>query len=416
MLIFGDVEWKTSRIRIVMILSALWLGSAIFTDYLHGTELPLAMRGAARPIFLGASMFVAYQFLRPNPRAVAWFYLGHMLSNIISMYVFKPGAIDITEQLAGINITGKFESQGIGIIQAIVPCLLIWQGSQFPMLAGAVSAAFGLLCVFLGSRSAGGCMFVSGVAIIAAYRLLPVEAGRFRLTMRSMILLVLVGGIGVFGFSELYKTAAMKGWLGETASAKYFQQTQNRFGLLAGGRMEFVGGVLAVIDSPLIGHGSWPTDTKGFFLQATELANADMDPGTYEYLALGVSRIPSHSQILEAWVEHGFLAVLFWWYIIWLLVRCSLRGVFSQPDLFPAAVFLLMGKWWDMLFSPAGGRVALGFGFTFFLVLVELCEVPAGVAQGSVCGVVEINKHRAIGRTARRFGRHFRGSDPRKNE
>jgi hypothetical protein len=373
-LIFGGFEWQEHKIRVCVTLLALWLGSALLTDFLRGTFWQDALRGASRPIFLGAVMLVAYRLLRPNPGAAVWFYLGLIISNTISMYAFKPGSIDVTEQFYDITISGEFEKQGIGIVMSVLPCLLFWKGSRYPMVMGSLTAVVGILSVFLGSRSAGGIMFVAGIAVVITYRFLPIGTGRFQLPMRTILLLLLVGAVGALGALELYKTAASKGWLGEVANKKYFEQSQNRFGLLLGGRMDVLSGVLAIADSPVIGHGSWPLDTKGYMVHAAEIANADLDPAYREALDAGLVRIPAHSQILEPWVEHGLFASFFWLYLVWLLIRCSLQGVFVRPVLFPAVVLLLLSRWWDMLFSPFGGRVAVGTAFALFLVLVELVD------------------------------------------
>jgi hypothetical protein len=396
MMIWRGFDWKESKIRLCLALLVVWLGSALLTDYLQGTFWLDALRGESRPVFLGGAMIVLYQLLRPDPRAAGWFYFGLIISNTIGMFAFKPGSIDVTEQFYDITIVGDFSKQGIAIVLSVVPCLLFWKGARYPTMAGILCIVLGLVSVFFGSRSTGGTILVSGLIIIVTQPFLHGKAERFRLSIGSISLVVLAGGIGVLGLVEVYKIAASKGWLGEAASTKYFQQTQNRFGLLLGGRMDFLSGVLAVEDSPFIGHGSWPMDTKGYMLHAAEIANADLDPGYQKDLAAGLVRIPAHSQILEPWVEHGFLATLFWWYIVWLLLRCSLQGLFVRPELFPAAILLLLSRWWDLLFSPFGARVVVGAAFAFFVVLIDLVDKDEKYPTTDQPDLGQISKPRAL--------------------
>ncbi len=379
--IFGNFVWKDSKMRVCLALIVLWLGSALLSDYIQESSLPDTLRGASRPIFLGATMYIAYRLLRPNPGAAMWFYLGLMISNTISMFIFKPGSIDATEQLYGTTISGDFAKQGITIIMSALPFVLFWKGERFPVLMGLITAALGLFSVFFGSRSAGGILFVAGILILIFSRVQLAGSRRFQVPKRSITILLLMGIVSALGALELYKEAAANGWLGEAANKKYMEQSQGRFGLILGGRLDVLSGILAVTSSPLIGHGSCAMDTYGYMLHAAEIASVDLDREYRAWLAAGFVRIPSHSQILEPWVEHGFFATFFWWYLIWIFTRCSFQGVFVRPKLFQAVVLLLLTRWWDMLFSPFGGRVAAGVAFTLFLVLVELGEEEDAKAQ-----------------------------------
>ncbi len=61
---------------------------------------------------------------------------------------------------------------------------------------------------------------------------------------------------------QVYAYLASSGQLGDKAQDKYEAQTRGKFGILAGGRPEVLVSWRAVLDSPILGHGSWAEDSK----------------------------------------------------------------------------------------------------------------------------------------------------------
>ena len=113
-------------------------------------------------------------------------------------------------------------------------------------------------------------------------------------------------------------------------------------------------GVIAALDSPIIGYGSWPLDREGFYLQACELSGKKPDPNFYR---LGYPLIPTHSHILCAWVEHGIGGLVFWGYVIFFYVRQILRPVVDEKRLGLYLAVAVLSVIWHVLFSPIAGRI-----------------------------------------------------------
>jgi O-antigen ligase len=173
--------------------------------------------------------------------------------------------------------------------------------------------------------------------------------------------LVVLAGVGlaaVWGVTEWYKSSAASGQFGERARAKYISQSRNRFGLLMGGRPEVFAGLLAVSESPLIGYGSWPLDHQGFFERACDIMNVKLDPWYYKK---GFPLIPSHSHIVQAWVESGVAATLFWVYVITVLVRAIYLPIKDEKRLRLHITASAFGTLWPILFSPISNRIELSF-------------------------------------------------------
>ena len=132
-------------------------------------------------------------------------------------------------------------------------------------------------------------------------------------TMRVVVLAALAMGAGALSNTAIH-VVTKAGLLSEDAEAK--NEEQSRAGnLLLGGRPEFVVGLRAALDSPLIGHGSWATDYKYLEMladmQEETGVNFNIDP--VEDQSGGM--IPGHSAIITAWVWAGIPGLVFWVYV-----------------------------------------------------------------------------------------------------
>jgi O-antigen ligase len=175
--------------------------------------------------------------------------------------------------------------------------------------------------------------------------------------------------LGALVFSG-YGIAAYTGRLGDRAAEKYIAQSESSFGLLFGGRGDFLAGLLAVQASPIFGHGTWKSDVKGYRFQAAHIIGM-------EYFAMedgSGGRVGGHSNILEAWAEHGVLAVLFWVYLFYFIIRCLSTGIYYHFALLGPLLFLLYSRIWDFFFSPINGRTSLAFTFALFILVVLRAE------------------------------------------
>jgi O-antigen ligase len=124
--------------------------------------------------------------------------------------------------------------------------------------------------------------------------------------------------------------------------------------LLLGGREAIVSGVIAALESPIIGYGSWPLDREGFYLRACELSGRDPDPNFYK---LGYPLIPTHSHVMCAWVENGIGGLVFWSYVIFFYVRQILRPVIDEKRMGLYLAVSVLSLVWHILFSPMAGRI-----------------------------------------------------------
>jgi O-antigen ligase len=175
----------------------------------------------------------------------------------------------------------------------------------------------------------------------------------------SLVKSALLMGAVAFVVAEGYGYAAGEGWLGEESKQKYEAQAGGKFGVLLGGRVELFASTLAIIDSPLIGHGSWAKDPKYATGLLEQLAAYD-----YEIpREIKTDLIPTHSYLFGAWVESGIVGAIFWLWVLFFVFKILLILHKTKDTLVPLVAFVGFEMLWNVLFSPfgAGGRVYVAY-------------------------------------------------------
>ena len=166
--------------------------------------------------------------------------------------------------------------------------------------------------------------------------------------------------VAMLGTLQLYDVAASEGWLGADAQTKYDEQS-GALGVLVGGRSEVLVSSQAIIDSPILGHGSWAKDFAYVDLLTDRLSSLGYEIGG-GFSDVGL--IPAHSYLMGSWVWSGFLGGLFWLAILGLALRLLATMYSTRLELAPLLVFSTILLLWNIAFSPYGNseRIAASFG------------------------------------------------------
>ena len=133
----------------------------------------------------------------------------------------------------------------------------------------------------------------------------------------------------------------------------------------------------AFLESPLIGHGSWFSNTNvmdNFLLIRSEkAAEAGGATGFADDNAEGIA---IHSQILDTLAEGGFFGAMFFIgfavFILWGFWFCLVESPWTP--LTPMRIFILFNSFWDVWMSPFSGTVRVSIGTTAALILVLWAE------------------------------------------
>lgn len=364
--------------RWFLLLWGGWLVSQIVTDVVMGSAFADYARGWAAILFT-LTDFAAILVLVSTPRRARLFALGLAASGVLG-YFIAPNIY-----AAGDPWKWAF-AMPIGF--ALAAALSGSIGTRMPLVPIAAFAAFGALNLLLGFRSLGG------VAILASgYLLLNTlvgrRQGRAHPSIRTAIVGLLFCMVAAFSVSQGYDAAAASGLLGADAQTKYLAQSGS-LGVLVGGRPEILTSTQAIIDSPILGHGSWAKDFKYVDLLTARLSSLGYEIGAGPG---DVGLIPAHSYLLGSWVWAGLLGGVFWVAVLllagWLLVNLYAVRLGPAPLLVFSTALLL----WNIAFSPYGGssRPLAAYGIALCLlgfqllrrnVEAETVAMPPRGAQG----------------------------------
>jgi O-antigen ligase len=225
------------------------------------------------------------------------------------------------------------------------------------------------------------------MTIAMVYPVVPERIGNIQILPRSQGLRLVV--LAVFAFTaagvakEMVAFVTRAGFISEEAQAK--NEAQSKAGnLLLGGRPEFVIGLRAALDSPIIGHGSWARDIKYFEMlydwTVETGAQQEQTGGDVEEEADGL--IPGHSHIITAWVWAGIGGLIFWLYIVSLVGRGMAQVALLRPKLAPLYMWFLISMFWDIFISPfaANRRITEA---VLIVLIVDLLKKKVKVPESS---------------------------------
>ena len=351
--------------RVFLGLGLVWLLGQVMTDLVRATPFHDYSRGWAMIAFALVNFVALYVLLYQNRRRIVLCALGFAAGGILT-YLLNPDAY-------AVSVPWKF-----GYGDAVT--LLIVIAATFAVLRAKTSTAVTLLLaaaalnLYQGFRSLGGECFLTAVFLMmqqVAY--IRREQGlrvSFAGAIAGFALLALTGA----GFLRTYEHFARSGMLGEAAQEKYQDESSGRYGVLVGGRTEFVIGLEAALNSPIIGHGSWAKDWR--YSNRVEAFRQDSGYG-----AIGQSDswlIPTHSYLVGAWVCTGILGLPFWLWVFSLPIRALARLYSIAEPLTPLIAFLAISLIWDVLFSPFGAAQRFTMSFAVVALMCLLQTNPGG--------------------------------------
>jgi O-antigen ligase len=239
--------------------------------------------------------------------------------------------------------------------------LLVVLSGLLPALAAALLiGAFGFICVLLDSRSLGGFSLLTAGLVFMHHM---ATCGTSRGTIKRMVGL----GIGI-ALAAVLLNAAIH------LSDDEFADRRDESNV---GRLVLLSvGLQAVLDSPLIGYGSFAAEPRYVELMRREAARASV--GRKKTLGMPRSMLP-HAQWLQAWIEGGLAGAVFFlmygWGIVTSLFRIAFRHVAAETTALYG--FLLVGGLWNLLASPFLGSHRVSIAMTVVVIGLLSCKKKA---------------------------------------
>jgi hypothetical protein len=205
--------------------------------------------------------------------------------------------------------------------------------------------------------------------------------------MRVLLLLTLALG-AAYAANASIKYAARHDFFDESLNEKFLGQSEGDYGVLVGGRPETLVAIQAILDRPIIGHGSFPFEMKYVQMkQDIQYEHGYSDSDQAEETDAPV--IPTHSHLTLAWVEGGIFGGICWIYILILIIRGLLRLTSLRPQLAPLYSYLLVGFLWDIMYSPFGSVNRIRAAF-YVLLSYSILATPLPASARSLGSHIKV--------------------------
>ena len=325
---------KDPLLKKVFLLWLAYLVAQIISDLIRQTPAVDYQRGWAKIAILGLNLSMLVYISRQQLKTLIWYFWGSALGTLFLVVVLNGDIIGSWKFILGPSIS-------------ILASLLLYQVNINKVYKGALYITLGILHVFLNCRSLGAITILSGFIF-----LLP-EKYTSRVSVNQLFDAKYIGSIALMILTIYfsYTYSVTHGYLGDEAKDKHEQQTSNGKNVILGARSEIASSLMAISESPIIGHGSWAKDKELVHVFLEYYGVEEDSYGAQEMLTLGL--IPTHSHLFGAWVEAGLFGFIFWavmfrYAFLALLSYIRLKVIpYRLTYMFVLTIFL-----WDLLFSP----------------------------------------------------------------
>ena len=346
--------------RMFIIMGLIWLLGQVATDVIRSTSFHDFSRGWANIIFTLTNFSVIYLLINNRLRRIILYGAGLVGSGLLSFYV-NPNIYAST-------YPWKFGVGGpLTLLVILIAVWVMGNKNRHQLLPIFMVGLIGLFNVYMGFRSLGGVCLLTAVYLIAQRRMQQHKRQAIKIRYRTIVMLGMVLAVGSFLTIQGYEYAARSGMLGNTAKVKYEAET-GEYGLLIGGRTEILVSIRAVMDSPIIGYGSWAKNWH-----YAEMLNTLRRK--FDYASRGISKlglIPTHSYLMGGWVDAGILGAVFWLWVLFLPVRTLTVLFRTRSRLAPLIVFLAISLIWEVLFSPYGSKARFEVPYYVIVMMMVL--------------------------------------------
>ena len=326
---------KSGFLWSLLIAQLIALGGYVFSDlYRHSFPLDMA-RGWSRMVFLAIDIIAIAYLFGCERRIFFVFQLGQCLGAVASALILGP-------------LFGDMWKFGVGTpITYLVFFIAPFAGAVATMMA---ATAIGVTHFILDYRSVGGLCLLAGMLT-----LLQITPRRFRLWLAPLMTIAAVGAVlWIYGQTQGEGTRATRSDIERsamvTAAFEAFEQ------------------------SPLIGHGSWfsNSDVYDNFMLIRHAAAKQAHVGGFADPNKDPGAVALHSQILVALAEGGLFGGAFFFVygagLIWTLY--SIVFVHSWNRYAPFCTLVLLSALWDLFCSPFSGAQRVSIAMTCGLILM----------------------------------------------
>lgn len=357
-------------------LVLLWLGGQVTTDIYRGTALSDWMRGDG-----GIVLFLI------DIVAIVAITLGNLRRKMILITSFGIGSLlaaRLQPSVISVDDPWKFGyAEGFNTLIAMASCYFYSRRNYLG--TGILLSAIVIINLAENFRTP---VLYAMVAMAVILPIFPERVGKLRLLPREgsiakVLVLICISMIAAVSAAGLIQFATARGIVSDAAKLKNLSQSQSTGGIMLGGRPEILVSTRAVLDSPLLGHGSWARDFKytEMLSDIQERRGIETDLEDLEENFQGL--IPAHSHLMGAWVQAGICGAVFWVYVFFLALKAMIRNSILRPPIAPIYAFMLIQFLWDILFSPFSSTRRVTEALMIVITLDLIRSFPVQTRLGS---------------------------------
>ena len=350
--------------KMMLFLLIAWLSGQIITDLIRHVPFEDYSRGWAKIGFTLINFSTIYILIYGKRERILFYAIGIALGGILTFYINPNSYAE--------DYPWKF-----GIGESLTWLFIILASSRkisWILLRVGIIVAVSILNLYMGFRSYAGICFLTAVYIYFQW-LWRIKCTReTKISANKMLLIALAILTTGFIFIKGYEKAAYKGLLGEKAREILEWQTNGSYGLLLGGRTEILVSYRAILESPIIGHGSWAKDYNLSSLLVYLKRILGYHAGQSNLSEL----IPTHSHLFGAWVEAGIMGAIFWIWVLSLAIRGMVSLIHTKENLTPLFAFIGFILIWDIFFSPYGADRRF---ITPYYIIVMMNLLPPRISE-----------------------------------
>lgn len=381
LLAFGSIPFLLSgarygkiahRLTPVIGVLLIWVLGIILSDLFNDFYFLRFIRAFMKPLFCGFWMLFFIGVILRDFRAIMFYPMGKVLAgvqNYLAPRSFSEGYMQ----------AGGYEAVSYGLMPIITAsclavALLLYRKSRLWAVVMFLSAACAILA--LGApRSAAGITILNAGTIFYIWWTRSRGRKIYHLTKGRLFALGSLAVVGALSIYYAYVFAAGAGWLGELQYAKLINQQDTVFGssplgLILGGRTYVFAAILAIIDQPLLGYGSWTGwMMSDYYFEAVSLVGTNATD-LQRLTDLGGGGMAGHSILFQGWLENGILCAIALCVIAYWVGREFLLMIACDNRITPWVVALSTSFAWAFLFSPfgVGTRVMIGLFLAFHVL------------------------------------------------
>lgn len=332
---------------IAFIISDIFVNNTIPENYL---------RGWANIIMSFVSVtFISYQLNKDNKNI-----LYYLLFAGISFFLFRREIDPSLLQTGQTNIFKIYYMTGVNSFVLLAGLLSYKINKKIPLL---IFFIYGIMCLFLDSRSNGAIFFIS--VLLISVKIFDIKLTKFRLVVLSILFLV------ILSFSYvLYVNSVLNGTIkgDNSQQLKKIENPYNPIALLETGRVDFFVSLEAINDRPIWGYGSWAEERSGKYARIMQMMQDSSQ-------LIDEDTIPIHSILLTGWLWAGILGLITIICVFFIMLKKTWEIFRNSTS--PVLIVLIptaIDQFWHFFFSPFG-HMRTTVPIFFALVIVEFAKL-----------------------------------------